>query len=155
MHPAYYPTNTPNAAILARAVLVDQLKELLNHYKFLNELVEKYYPSGTLEQGKIFIAQMFLGGSYEFIVSFLGRTAINQRRKLEPLLNFLYHCRNAAFHGNKFYFKEWIKQEFRDGAKATWKNHIIQLEDEGGMLFTQKLITLEVVDLITDIKKLF
>jgi len=155
MHPAYYQTNIPNAAILARAALGTQLNEFVDNYKLLNELVEKHYPPDKKEKGKIFIAQMFLGGSYESIVSFLGKANTNNRRKLESLLNFLYHCRNAAFHGNKFYFKSYIRKEFKGGARAEWGNHIIDLGDEGKTLFTQKLKTTDTVFLLQDVKRLF
>lgn len=155
MHTAYYQTDIPNVAILARAELGEQLKQLYDNYQLLTELIKKYYPSNKKEKAKIFIAQMFLGGSYEFIKSFLGKSNVEQRRLSSSLFNFVYHSRNAAFHGNKFTFNSKSIEEFKNGLKAEWRSYSIAEKDQQTFLFPDKLKVEDVTFLLEDVITLF
>lgn len=156
MHPAYYQTNIPNAAILARGALDGQLNGLLDTYKLFCELVEKHYRGTNKMEVLKFIAQMFLGGAYETVASFLDSDFLRRReengrfkmlRKKEPLFEFFHHCRNASFHGNRFKFTGQIYI-------AQWSGHEITSSDEGNYLFPDKLNMDEVVPLVTDVMRL-
>lgn len=155
MHPSYLSNLDSLGGVLARGALDGQLKELLDTYKLLCELVEKHSKGINKEKVKIFIAQMFLGGSYEVIKSFLGESRITTLRQTCPKFNFLYHCRNASFHGNRISFKYKNKNGSYKVEKAEWKNHKIDKNDQGKFLFTDKLNINEVDFLIKEVKKLF
>lgn len=157
MHPAYYQNiSNSNGAILARAALDGQLNEQFYIYKLLSKLVKKHSEGASRDKILFFIAQMFIGGAYEAIASFLDSDFLRRRdddgrfkklREEEPVFEFFYHCRNASFHGNKFKFIGRIYN-------AKWKEHEIKLSDKEKQLFPDKLNTDEVVPLVKDVMKL-
>ena len=138
----------PTAA-LARGEVERQLKELEKVYTELISLIGKHYQKSQQENRHIFVTQMFLGGSYEIIKSFLGKSYVKQLRMNNQTFEFFYHCRNACFHGNRFNF------EYIQPANATWNTHTIVVSDEGKALFPIKLPMNEVLSLIKDVSKIF
>lgn len=154
MHPTYLQSNLHSqGAILARGALDVQLKELLDANKLLCELVEKSHEEIDKRKTLIFIAQIFLGGSYEVIRSFLGSYRVAQVKRDYPHFNFLYHCRNASFHGNQFDFT--INGRPVEVGQAIWQSYTITKTDQGKTLFPDKLRVEKIIPLLKDISKLF
>ncbi len=110
---------------------------------------------------------MFLGGSYETIRSFLGDDRMdgvkeNKKKNIakfqglketNPMFNFFAHCRNAAFHGNKFKLNNNAFHPSR--CSAEWGQYKITENDHGAFLFPDKLSPKDVVGLLLDISTLF
>lgn len=97
------------------------------------------------------LSLVFLGSIYELIKDRVGEEGIKKLRE-EPVFEFFYHCRNAAFHNNKFVFT--FKGRRRLPKNAKWRNLEITEADEGKKLFYDKLDNGDPKYLIEDILSL-
>ena len=142
-----YNQNNATAAF-ARGEVELQLNLLEDTYRKLSSFIKQYDNSEDQARMQTFLAQMFLGGSYEVIRSFLGKSRIKQMRERNNTFEFFYFCRNASFHGNKFNFTIMPKN-------AIWNTHKITPLDQGHDLFPSRLSPSEISLLLKDIIKLF
>lgn len=148
--------NRVNPIILARDTLIRQLKNLTDHYIAISDLISVHYPEDGKKEAIIFIAQMYIGTCYETIKSepFLGDSII-RKLKEDPLFNFFHQCRNAAFHGNKFDFRQPNKKgTFRKIPLNKWRNYEITKGDQGKNLFENKIKIEDALNLLEDIREI-
>lgn len=72
------------------------------------------------------VARTTLGSAYETVKGALASSLGGSQRNWPPLLQYFRHCRNAAFHGNRFNVRPYRDTPAIDPAKPpTWRDSIM------------------------------